>query len=122
MDGGADPSRIAFPLLPSERRRGYSSPMNPNLKRAAWILNTLGFIFYLVWLSTLDARATLRSQDGILFYIPCVPFLFVYMMLINPKPKPKDKPWWQSDADYAREQAAKRPNAAPPPPGPAAKT
>ena len=96
--------------------------MNPGIKRAVWILNTLGFLFYLVWLSTLDARATLRSQDGILFYIPCVPFLFVYMMLINPKPKPKDKPWWQSDADYAREQAAKQSNSAPPPPGPAAKT
>ena len=39
--------------------------MNPGIKRAVWILNTLGFLFYLVWLSTLDARATLRSQDGI---------------------------------------------------------
>lgn len=62
--------------------------MNPGVKRAVWILNTLGFLFYLVWLSTLDARATLRSQDGILFYIPCVPFLFVYMLLAPPRNKP----------------------------------
>ena len=82
--------------------------MNPRIKLAALLLNTLGFLFYLVWLSTLDARATLRSQDGILFYLPCVPFLFVYMLLIDPKPTPKGKPWWQSDADYAREQAEKQ--------------
>jgi hypothetical protein len=62
--------------------------MTPGLKRAVWILNTLGFIFYLVWLSTLDARQTLRSQDGILFYLPCVPFLFVYMLLVPSKSKP----------------------------------
>jgi len=82
--------------------------MNPALKRAIWILNTFGFLFYLVWLSTLDARATLRSQDGILFYLPCVPFLFVYMLLINPKPSPKGKPWWQSDEEYERDQRAKQ--------------
>ena len=82
--------------------------MNPALKRAVWILNTFGFLFYLVWLSTLDARATLRSQDGILFYLPCVPFLFVYMLLINPKPSPKGKPWWQSDEEYERDQRAKQ--------------
>ena len=86
--------------------------MNPRIKRTIWILNSLGFIFYLVWLSTLDARATLRSQDGILFYLPCVPILFVYMLLINPKPVPKGKPWWQSDADYEREQLAKQITAA----------
>ena len=86
--------------------------MNPRIKRAVWILNTLGLIFYLVWLSTLDARATLRSQDGILFYFPCVPFLFVFMLLINPKPAPKGKPWWQSDADYARDQLEKQKKAA----------
>ncbi len=92
--------------------------MNPGIKRLVWILNTLGFLFYLVWLSTLDARQTLRSQDGIIFYIPCVPFLFVYMLLINPKPSPKGKPWWQSDADYAQEQLAKQQKSAPQPSAP----
>ncbi len=86
--------------------------MNPALKRVVWILNTLGFAFYLVWLASLDARATLRSQEGIFFYAPCVPFLFVYMLLIAPKPGPKGKPWWQSDEDYEREQAKKRQEAA----------
>lgn len=95
--------------------------MNPGIKRAVWILNSLGFLFYLVWLSTLDARRTLRSQDGILFYLPCVPFLFVYMLLINPKPQPKGKPWWQSDVDYEKEQLAKQKDAAPPSANPAPK-
>ncbi|HAL91437.1 MAG TPA: hypothetical protein DCM68_00200 [Verrucomicrobia bacterium] len=88
--------------------------MNPGIKRAVWILNTLGFIFYLVFLASLDARQTLRSQDGILYYIPCVPFLFVYMLLINPKPAPKGKPWWQSDEDYEKEQLAKQKDSAAP--------
>ena len=86
--------------------------MNPGIKRIAWILIVLGFVFYLVWRSQLDARQTLRSQDGILFYLPCVPFLFVFMLLIGPKPAPQGKPWWQSDADYARDQLEKQKKAA----------
>lgn len=89
--------------------------MNPGIKRAVWILNALGFLFYLVWLSTLDARATLRSQDGIIYYLPCVPFLFVFMLLINPKPGPKGKPWWQSDEDCEKERLAKQKAAETPP-------
>ena len=90
--------------------------MNPRIKRAVLILNTLGVVFYLVWLSTFDAPETLRSQDGIIFYIPCVPFLFVYMLMIPPKPGPKGKPWWQSDEDYEQEQLAKQKTAAAAPP------
>lgn len=86
--------------------------MNPKIKRAVLTLNTLGVLFYLVWLSTFDAPETLRSQDGILFYIPCVPFLFVYMLMIPPKPGPRGKPWWQSDEDYEQEQRAKQQKAA----------
>jgi hypothetical protein len=82
--------------------------MNPRIKRAVLIFNTLGFAFYLFWLTQFDTSETLRSQDGIIFYIPCVPFLFVYMLLLNPKPGPKNKPWWQSDEDFAREQAEKQ--------------
>ena len=82
--------------------------MNPVVKRAVLILNTLGFVFYLVWLTQFDTSETLRSSDGIIFYIPCVPFLFVFMLLSNPKPGPKNKPWWQSDEDFAREQAEKQ--------------
>ena len=86
--------------------------MKPKLKRVAWILNTLGFVFYLAWLSSFSTSETMRTQDGIIYYIPCVPFLFVFMLLINPKPAPKGKPWWQSDEDYAREQLEKQKKAA----------
>ena len=97
--------------------------MNPKLKRVAWILNTLGFVFYLAWLSSFSTSETMRTQDGIIYYIPCVPFLFVYMLMIPPKPGPKAKPWWQSDEDYAREQLEKQPKAAAAPPdAPAPKT
>jgi hypothetical protein len=96
--------------------------MNPRIKRAVLILNTLGFLFYLVWLAQFNTGETMRSSDGIIFYIPCVPFLFVFMLLANPKPGPKGKPWWQSDEDYEREQRAKRPPADPPPAGPVSKS
>ncbi len=96
--------------------------MNPALKRTVLILNTLGFIFYLVWLTQFNTSETMRTQDGIIFYIPCVPFLFLYMLMLPPKPK--GKPWWQSDEDYEKEQRAGQKdsaNPAPPPPNPAAK-
>lgn len=91
--------------------------MNPKIKRAVLIGNTLGFVFYLAWLSTFSTGETMRTQDGIIYYIPCVPFLFVYMLMIPPKPGPRGKPWWQSDEDYEREQLAKqKKSGAPPPP------
>ncbi len=92
--------------------------MNPGIKRAVLIFNTLGFVFYLVWLTQFDTSETLRSQDGIIFYIPCVPFLFVYMLMLPVKPGPRGKPWWQSDEDYENEQRARQKDSAsgPPPP------
>lgn len=88
--------------------------MNPGIKRLVWVLNFLGFAGYLFWLTQFNLGESLRSQGGILFYVPCLPFLFVFMLLINPKPSPKGKPWWQSDGDYEREQLDKQKDAAPP--------
>ena len=51
-------------------------------------------------------------QDCIIYYIPGVPFLFVFMLLINPKPASNVKSLWQSDEDYAREQLEKQKKAA----------
>ena len=82
--------------------------MNPHIKRIVLVVNTLGFIFYLIWLTQFNTSETMRSQDGIIFYVPCIPFLFVYMLMLAPKPGPKNKPWWQSDEDFAREQAEKQ--------------
>ena len=82
--------------------------MSPGLKRAILIFNTLGFLAYLAWLAQFNTSETMRTQDGILYYIPCVPFLFLYLLMLPPKPAAKGKPWWQSDEDYAREQLDKQ--------------
>ena len=82
--------------------------MNPTLKRVVLILNTVGFVAYLLWLSSFSTSETMRTQDGILFYVPCLPFLFLYMLMLPPKAGPKAKPWWQSDEDYEREQREKQ--------------
>lgn len=65
--------------------------MNPVLNRAVWWLNTAGFVFYLAWLATMNDRQILREQDGIVYFLPVIPFFFVYMLLIGPKPPPAAK-------------------------------
>ncbi|NLB65484.1 MAG: hypothetical protein GX803_03325 [Lentisphaerae bacterium] len=62
--------------------------MNPTLKRVIWLLNTAGFVFYLVWLATMSNQHILREQDGIVYFLPVIPFFFVYMLLFSPKPPP----------------------------------
>lgn len=62
--------------------------MKPGLKRAVWIVNSLGFAFYLLWLATMTDKQILREQDGIIYFLPVIPFFFVYMLLVEPKPKP----------------------------------
>ena len=69
--------------------------MTPGLKRAVWILNSCGFAFYLGWLATLGNKQILREQDGIVYFLPVLPFFFVYLLLIEPKapaPPPADAP------------------------------
>jgi len=84
--------------------------MNPVLKRTVWLLNTVGLLIYLFWLYSMGDRQILREQDGIVFFLPCIPFFFVYMLLIDPKPRPKNKPWWQNG-----EEEEKKADEAPPP-------
>lgn len=66
--------------------------MKPGLKRGVWIVNSLGFAFYLLWLATMTDKQILREQDGILYFLPVIPFFFVYMLLVEPKPKPAQPP------------------------------
>lgn len=56
-----------------------------------WILNTLGLFLYGVWLVMLDERRLFYAQDGILFLLPCLPFFFVYMLLLKDKLQKKRK-------------------------------
>ncbi len=61
--------------------------MKPMLKRGIWIVNTLGFVAFLAWLASMSDRQILREQEGILYFLPCVPFLFVFVLLLEPKPR-----------------------------------
>lgn len=54
------------------------------LKTIVVILNTIGFIGYLVWLVTSSDRI-FYTQDGVLFLLPCVPFFFVYLFVFHKK-------------------------------------
>lgn len=75
--------------------------MKPMLKRGIWIVNTLGFVAFLAWLASMSDRQILREQEGILYFLPCVPFLFVFVLLLEPKPKPR-KPGDGKPGDGAR--------------------
>ena len=55
------------------------------LRRWVLALNTAGFALFLVWMVSLRDRAILREQDGILYFMPCLPFLFVYLLMMPPK-------------------------------------
>ena len=66
--------------------------MKPVLKRVIWSVNTLGFVAFLAWLASMSDRQILREQDGILYFLPCVPFLFVFVLLLEPKPRKPSRP------------------------------
>ena len=66
--------------------------MSAVLKRVAWVLNTGGLLVYLVWLALPGHGQILREQDGIVYFLPVIPFFFVYMLLIEPKKKAAGEP------------------------------
>lgn len=68
-------------------------PPGRRLRRTVVILNTMGFLLFLCWLFSLRDTAILREQDGILYFLPCLPFLFVFLLMLpRPPPKPSDPP------------------------------
>lgn len=85
--------------------------MKPMLKRGIWIVNTLGFALFLFWLASMSDRQLLREQDGILYFLPCVPFLFVFVLLLEPKPrKPAAPPHGDGgESDGGKPDASSRP-------------
>lgn len=44
------------------------------------IINSVGLLGYLGWLALRDEKI-FYAQDGVLFLLPCVPFLFVFAYL-----------------------------------------
>lgn len=65
--------------------------MNAKLKRWVFGVNAVGFAGFLAWLASMSDRQILREQDGILYFLPCVPFLFVFVLLLEPKKKAEEK-------------------------------
>ena len=60
-------------------------------RRWILVLNTLGFALFLAWLISLKGQPIMREQEGILYFLPCLPFLFVYLMMM-PRKKPPTPP------------------------------
>ena len=80
------------------------------VRRIALVLNAAGFAFFLWWLFTLRDSAILREQEGILYFLPCLPFLFVQLLLTprgTPAEKDKDKAAQEKPED-ARGDGAER--------------
>lgn len=76
--------------------------MTNRLRRWVLALNTAGFALFLVWMVSLRDRAILREQDGILYFMPCVPFLFVYLLLMPPKETEKKGGEKKGEGDGAK--------------------
>ncbi len=53
---------------------------HPRITAAVWVLNAVGFILYLVWLASSHERI-LTEREGVLFLLPCVVFLFIFVFL-----------------------------------------
>lgn len=55
-------------------------PQHSRIIAAIWILNTIGFVAYLIWLAGSHERI-LTEREGVLFLLPCVAFIFVFVYL-----------------------------------------
>ena len=78
--------------------------MNAKLKKWIFAVNALGFALFLGWLASMSDRQLLREQDGILYFLPCVPFLFVFVLLLEPKKKAEEKKPGEEGAEAAEKE------------------
>jgi hypothetical protein len=46
------------------------------------VLNTVGLLVYLFWL-VFKAGTFMYTQEGVLYLLPCLPFLFVYFSVFQ---------------------------------------
>ena len=54
------------------------------------LINALGFLGYLVWLAVRNDKI-FYAQDGILYLLPCVPFIFVFAYLGHAKRRAREE-------------------------------
>lgn len=58
------------------------------LERLVLVINSVGLGLYLVWL-VFRAHKIFYTQDGVLYLLPCLPFIFVYLFIFG-KRNPSD--------------------------------
>jgi hypothetical protein len=54
------------------------------------VVNTAGFLGYLIWLAVRDDRI-FYAQDGVVYLLPCLPFIFVYAYLVHAKRRAREE-------------------------------
>lgn len=59
------------------------------LVRVVLAVNTLGLLGYLVWLAVRDEKI-FYAQDGILYLLPCIPFIFVFAFVVNARRRDRE--------------------------------
>lgn len=89
---------------PREPQQDGEVWLTPRARIAILILNSLGFALFLAWLVSLREQPIMREQEGILYFLPALPFLFVYLMMM---PRKKTQP----PADPADKDGDKQPPA-----------
>lgn len=53
------------------------------------VINTLGLLGFLVWL-IFSRERIFYTQDGVLFFLPVLPFFFVYFFVFRSPPPEED--------------------------------
>lgn len=59
------------------------------------ILNTAGLLGFLGWL-VYSRERIFYTQEGILYFLPCLPFFFVYFFMFR-SPRPEEDTDWGND-------------------------
>ena len=53
-------------------------------------INTLGFLGYLGWQAMRDDKI-FYAQDGVLYLLPCIPFIFVFAYLVHARRRAREE-------------------------------
>lgn len=61
------------------------------MKRMVAFINTLGLLGYLYWLVFTPHKKILYSRDGIIYVIPFLLFIFVYLSLFRGQLRGRDE-------------------------------
>ncbi|MBR6021801.1 MAG: GNAT family N-acetyltransferase [Kiritimatiellae bacterium] len=98
---------MVFDLAAAPAAQPVLATLSPRVRRLVVVLNTVGFALFLLWLFSLRDHAILREQEGILYYLPCLPFLFVYLLFLPRAPAAPGRPGQNaSPADASRRDSS----------------